>query len=150
MYINSIETLIFHTEIEFNRDYFLRFCTKYDTCTRFSKYRIEFKVALSSTNATIIGNSNLKSLLSLYNIPSLVICRIGLVSYVSEQDIWLLDLLCSGIIYSLEYLMFNIAFKYLMCDIALILFQMFGGNCCPHNLGSYVPIFYVCISNLVF
>ena len=36
--------------VEFNRVYFLRFCTKYDTW--FSKYRIELIVDLSSTNAT--------------------------------------------------------------------------------------------------
>ena len=35
---------------EFNRVYFLRFCSKYETW--FSKYRIELLVALSSTNAT--------------------------------------------------------------------------------------------------
>ena len=35
------------------RVYFLQFCTNYDT--RFSKYRIEYIVALSSTNATKIA-----------------------------------------------------------------------------------------------
>ena len=39
-----------HTEIELNRVYFLWSCTKY--ITRFSKYRIELIVALSSTNTT--------------------------------------------------------------------------------------------------
>ena len=46
LYLSAIETLICHTEIEFNRVYFLRFCTKYRT--PFSKYRIDFVVALSS------------------------------------------------------------------------------------------------------
>ena len=49
IYLSAIETLICHTEIEVDRVYFLPFCTKYDT--RFSKYGIEFIVALSSTNA---------------------------------------------------------------------------------------------------
>ena len=44
--LSGIETLICHGKTEFNRVYFLRFCTKYDTL--FSKYRIELIVALSS------------------------------------------------------------------------------------------------------
>ena len=51
IYLSAIETLICHTEIEVNRIYFLRFCTKYDD---FLKYGIELIVALSSTNATKI------------------------------------------------------------------------------------------------
>ena len=49
IYLCAIETPICHKEIEVNRAYFLRFCTKYVTC--FSKYDIELTVALSSTNA---------------------------------------------------------------------------------------------------
>ena len=41
MYLSGIETFICHGEIEFNRVYFLRFCTKYYTW--FSKYAIELK-----------------------------------------------------------------------------------------------------------
>ena len=56
IYLSATEALIFHIEIELNRVYFLRFCTKYDTC--FSEYGIELIVALSSTNPTknIEGN----------------------------------------------------------------------------------------------
>ena len=50
MYLSAIENLICHTEIEVNRLYFLRFCTKYLTLV--SKHGIELIVALSSTNAT--------------------------------------------------------------------------------------------------
>ena len=50
IYLSSIETLICHRDIEFDRLHFLQFCTNYDTL--FSKYRIELIVALSSTNAT--------------------------------------------------------------------------------------------------
>ena len=50
MYLSAIEILICYTKIEVNRVYFLRFCTKYDTC--FSKYGLGLIVALSSTNAT--------------------------------------------------------------------------------------------------
>ena len=50
MYFSGMETLICHEEIESDRVSFLRFCTKY--VTRFSKYRIELIVAMSSTNAT--------------------------------------------------------------------------------------------------
>ena len=52
MYLSAMETLICLREIEFDRAYFLRFCTKYDIC--FSKYRIKLIVALSSTNTTKI------------------------------------------------------------------------------------------------
>ena len=31
IYLNTTEALICHTKIEFNRVYFLRLCTKYDT-----------------------------------------------------------------------------------------------------------------------
>ena len=31
IYLSAIETLIFHTEIEVNKVYFLQFCTKYRT-----------------------------------------------------------------------------------------------------------------------
>ena len=50
MYLSAIKRLICHTKIEFNRVYFLRFCTK--CLALFSKYGFEFIVALSSTNAT--------------------------------------------------------------------------------------------------
>ena len=50
IYLSAIETLICHKEIEFNRVYFLRFCTKYHTW--FSNYHMELIVALSSINAT--------------------------------------------------------------------------------------------------
>ena len=41
-------------KIEFNRVYFLRFYTKYDT--QVSKYLIKLIVAMSSTNATKLGH----------------------------------------------------------------------------------------------
>ena len=53
IYLSAIETPICHREIEFNRVYILRFSTKYDT--RFSEYRIELIVSLSSANATKIN-----------------------------------------------------------------------------------------------
>ena len=43
IYLVAIETLICHSEIKFNRVYFLWFGTKY--VTRFSKDRIELMVA---------------------------------------------------------------------------------------------------------
>ena len=43
IWFSGIDKLICHGEIEFNRVYFLRLCTKY--VTRFSKYRIELIVA---------------------------------------------------------------------------------------------------------
>ena len=49
-YLSAIETLICQREIEFDRVYFVWFCTYYDT--RFSKYRIELIEVLSPTNAT--------------------------------------------------------------------------------------------------
>ena len=48
-YLSAIETLICHTDIEVNRAYFFRFCTKY--LMLFLKYGVELIVALSSTNA---------------------------------------------------------------------------------------------------
>ena len=51
MYLSAIETLICHSDIEFNRVYFLLFGTKY--VKWFLKYRIEHIVALSSTNDNI-------------------------------------------------------------------------------------------------
>ena len=48
-HLSAIETRICHKRFEFNRVYFLRFCTNYNT--RFAKYRFDLIVALSSTNA---------------------------------------------------------------------------------------------------
>ena len=50
--LSGIETPKFQREIEFNRVYFLPFCTKY--VTWFSKYHTELIVALSSTNRCLI------------------------------------------------------------------------------------------------
>ena len=50
IYLSAFKTLICHTDIDVNRIYFLRFCTKY--LTRISKYGIELIVAVSSTRAT--------------------------------------------------------------------------------------------------
>ena len=47
LYKSAIEKIYLSYRNEFNKVYFLRFCTKYDTW--FSKYGIELIVALSST-----------------------------------------------------------------------------------------------------
>ena len=51
VYMSAMETFICHSEIEFEKVYFLWFCTSYDPW--FSKYCTELIVASSFTNATM-------------------------------------------------------------------------------------------------